>query len=488
MSADRPTEGGIGVPQAGSAVAATPSGEPVLELRGIVKRFGSVDALRGADFVLTAGEVHGLLGENGAGKSTLMHVAFGLVRPDAGEVRIGGTAVRVRSPLDAKALGVGMVHQHFTSIPTLTVAENLRLAGRRTAPPTALEQRLGQGLELSALVETLTVAQKQRLEILQALATGARVLLLDEPTAVLAPAETDDLLRELRAFARSGGSVVLITHKLGEVFAGADRVTVLRRGAVVLAGRRPGDETAGSLATAMIGQAPATRAPVARAAQSDPPGPLVAQAPGLTVRGGELVGIAAVEGNGQRPLLRALAGLEPRPAGMEVHGAVAFVPEDRTTEGLIPSFSLVENMVLGLPSRGPWVQGPWVRWAQARARTAALLEDFGIRASGPDAPARTLSGGNQQKVIFARAVERMPALVVAENPTRGLDLQAALFVHDRLRALAAAGMGVLFYSTDLDEVLALGTRVVVMHRGTVREAPADADKAMIGAMMLGVAP
>jgi len=458
----------------------------VLELRGIAKRFGSVEALRGADFVLRAGEVHGLLGENGAGKSTLMHVAFGLIRPDRGEVRIGGEAVRLRSPLDAKARGLGMVHQHFTSIPRLTVAENLRLAGRRSGPRTPLETRLGEGLDPAAPVESLSVAQKQRLEILQALATGARVLLLDEPTAVLAPAETAELLRELGAFSRAGGSVVLITHKLSEVFAVADRVTVLRRGAVVRTGRPLGEETPASLAAAMIGQAAPARSPTGRRGEPIETGQPLVEAPGLMARAGDLVGIAAVEGNGQRSLLRAIAGLDPTAAPVEVRGRVAFVPEDRTTEGLIPSFTLTENLVLGLSGRSPWTDGPWVRWSAARRRTGELLEEYGIQAAGPNAPARTLSGGNQQKVVFARAVEREPAIVVAENPTRGLDLQAAAFVHDRLRSLASGGVAVLFYSTDLDEVLELASRVVVMYRGTVREPPPGAGKDVIGAMMLGV--
>jgi simple sugar transport system ATP-binding protein len=451
----------------------------VLELRGVRKQFGSVEALRGADFVLRQGEIHGLLGENGAGKSTLMQVAFGLVPPDAGSIEVAGRPARIRSPLDARAMGIGMVHQHFTSIPTLTVAENLRLAGR----PAAAAERL-EGIDPDAPVESLTVAQKQRLEVLQALGANARILLLDEPTALLAPSEVERLLDELRRFARSGGSVVFISHKLDEVFSVADRVTVLRRGEVTLSGP-VAEQHRATVAAAMIGEA-APLGSTGAIAERPVPGAVRVRAGHLEVRAGEIVGLAAVEGNGQRPLLRSLAGLARGPSGAVVARPLAFIPEDRTTEGLVPTFSLTENLVLGLGDDARWAIGPWIRWPAARSRTAELLDEFHIRASGPDALARTLSGGNQQKLIFARALEGRPAVVIAENPTRGLDFRATAFVHHRLRALAASGVAVLVYSTDLDEVLELASRVVVMFRGALQEVPAGATRDRVGAMMLGV--
>lgn len=461
----------------------------VLELRGIRKRFGSAIALDGADFVLARGEVHGLLGENGAGKSTLMHLAFGLLKPDDGTIAVRGQTVAFRDPAAAKRLGIGMVHQHFTSIPALTVEENLWLAAGRygsavgTAsgagnPDTALgrlRRRLWEGLDPGALAEALPVGAKQRLEILQALATDAEILLLDEPTAVLAPPEVAELLALLAEFARGGGSVVFITHKLDEVLAVAGRVTVLRGGRVSFSG--PVEEcTSEGLARAMVGEAPrvplsGTVVPLALA----PGGSIVARIADLELRGGEILGLAAVEGNGQRELLRSL-----------IAPGTAFVPEDRTTEGLIGGFSLTENLVLGLTGDPRWVKGRWLNWPAAGRRMDALLTEFGIHAGGSEAPARSLSGGNQQKVVLARAFEAKPRLIVAENPTRGLDIHATAFVHEQLRVYAKAGGAVVFYSTDLDEVLALADRVAVVVRGAVIPVPAGAPYSTVGAMMLGV--
>ncbi len=462
----------------------------VLELSQIRKRFGSAVALDGADFVLARGEVHGLLGENGAGKSTLMQVAFGLSEPDAGEIRRGGNVVTLREPAAAKRLGIGMVHQHFTSIPALTVEENLWLAAGRHGAAVGtvagsggadtaigrLRRRLWAGLDPKVRAVDLPVGAKQRLEILQALASDAEILLLDEPTAVLAPPEVTELLELLGEFARGGGSVVFITHKLDEVFASVSRVTVLRRGQVTFTGPIEGC-TPASLARAMVGDAAADQmvllgAPVEAGRTA---GPVVASAGGLEPRRGEIVGLAAVEGNGQRELLRSMRGR-----------SVAFVPEDRTTEGLIGSFSLTENLVLGLQADARWSKGPWLMWPAAGRRMAELVGQFGIRASGPDALARSLSGGNQQKVVLARAFEAKPALIIAENPTRGLDVHATAFVHEQLRAYARGGGSVLFYSTDLDEVLGLADRVVVMVRGVAVPVPAGASRRSVGAMMLGL--
>ena len=478
------------------------SDTPALELSHISKVFGSVQALRGADFVLAKGEVHALLGENGAGKSTLMHVAYGMTRPDDGSIRIRGRDALLRSPRDAQALGLGMVHQHFTSIGALTVAENIALAGGARAQGREGGRAEGEedgktggvlgslmeGLERNARVEDLSVALRQRLEIVKALATGATILLLDEPSAVLAPSEVEELLGLVRTFAAEGGSVVLITHKLPEVFAAADRVTVLRHGVVRLTAEVAG-QTEASLAEAMIGQMQGREGARAQGGEDGKTGgreraPVV-RVDSLEIHPGQLIGVAAIEGNGQRELLRAIAGLESMP-GVHVEKPVAFVPEDRTTEGLIPEFSVTENVVLGLSDDPRWARGPWLDWGAARMHVTELIRSFGIVATGPDTLAATLSGGNQQKVVLARALTRGPRVLVAENPTRGLDIRATEAVHERLREAARSGVAVVVYSTDLDEVLELGERVLVIHRGQVREAPRDADRGMVGDMMLGL--
>ena len=480
---------------------------PALALRGIVKRFGRVEALSGVDLTIAPGEVHALLGENGAGKSTLMHIAYGMLRSDAGEILLAGVPHRIDSPRRARSLGIGMVHQHFTSIPALTVAENVALAAgwdvsRRRLPlrVEALARQVGLPLDAMALADDLSVPLKQRLEIVKALAADARVLLLDEPTAVLGPAEAEDLLRMVRAYVDRGNSAVLITHKLDEALAAADRVTVLRRGGVVRTGPAAA-ESREALARAMIGDA-AAEMPEEAAVPAAAGGPIIAAAsltvaragselPGvsgvsLAIRAGEIVGVAGVEGNGQRELLRAVAGLaEPVSGLLVVAEPVSFIPEDRTTEGLIGEMSLTENLVLGTSDTPGWAGRGGIRWAAAGRRMDELIGAFGIRAGGPAAEARTLSGGNQQKVIIARALERRPRVLVAEQPTRGLDILAAREVHDRLRAAAAAGAAVLFSSGDLDEVMQLATRVVVTTGGRLVEMPLGAGRSEIGAAMLG---
>ena len=461
--------------------------------------------------MLAAGEVQALLGENGAGKSTLMHIAYGLVRPDAGSMRVHGEAHTIGSPRDARTLGVGMVHQHFTAIPALTVAENITLAAGWSGHPRELSRRagsvsekLGLPLDPEQRAGRLSVALKQRLEIVKALASDARILLLDEPTAVLAPAEADELLGVIRTFALSGGSAVLITHKLDEALRVADGVTVLRQGAVTHSGPIAA-QTPHLLARAMIG--PGQHLPVLsseHAPRLPPPlsypvrvrlealelsresGYGIAVRHGaLTIHGGEIVGIAAVEGNGQRELLRAVAGrIMPLRGRLEVARPIGFIPEDRSSEGLIPSLSLTENVTLGLDREAPWVRRGHLNWGKARACTAELLRDFEIVATGPKATASSLSGGNQQKLIVARELSRAPAVLVAENPTRGLDVGAAAAIHARIEAAAKAGAAVLFYSSDLDEVLHLAHRVVVVSRGILTEAPPAASRTEIGSMML----
>jgi len=477
-----------------------------LALSGISKSFGAVQALRDVDFAVGAGEVHAVLGENGAGKSTLMRVADGLLQPDAGVMAVDGREVRFRSARDARRYGIGMVHQHSTAVPALSAMENIALAAGWPVEPVrlrrrveALTLRLSLPLDPAAPASELSVSLKQRLEIVKALAADATVLLLDEPTAVLAPAEAEELFRFVRAFTGRGGAVVLITHKLEEALAAADRITVLRRGAVVLRAVRSG-VTAEALTAAMIGGSVAGSGAPPRIVE----GPVRIQCDGLevkgesggglrqasfVVRGGELIAVAGIEGNGQRELLRAVAGLmRPFRGVLEVARPIAFVPEDRTTEGLIPSLTVTENFVLGIGRAGSWIAGRRLRrvdWSAARQRASEVIDEFAIRAAGPEAPAGSLSGGNQQKLLIARALERRPRVLVAENPTRGLDLQAAAEVHGRLRTAAAAGAAVLVYSNDLDEVLALGDRVLVAADGKIVEAPPGIDRRHLGALMLG---
>jgi general nucleoside transport system ATP-binding protein len=479
-----------------------------VELRGIHRWFGSVHALRGADFTLLRGEVHALLGENGAGKTTLMHIAAGLLQPDEGVVLVGGTAQSGLSPRAARRLGIGMVHQHFTSVPAFTVAENVALAAGWPVAPAALRRRVietseraGLPLDPDARVGFLSVGLRQRLEIVKALAADARILLLDEPTAVLAPTEVGDLLRVVRRFTSRGGSAVLITHKLNEALAAADRVTVLRRGQVVLTSR-VADTTASDLAVAMIGDAaveqvietPPPAAPVPAGPQVRLEAVDVAREGGLgiglrgaslTVAAGEILGIAAVEGNGQRELLRAVAGrLEPLRGLRQVMEPIAFVPEDRTTEGLIPAMSLTENLVLGSSASEPWIRGRTVDWRAAERRTEALLDELAIAVPGPWVSAESLSGGNQQRVVVGRELSKRPSVVVAENPTRGLDIRAEAAIHTWLRRSAAEGAAVLFHSSDLDEVLTLATRIVVARRGALIEASPGATRDELGTLML----
>ncbi len=481
---------------------------PALELHGIEKRFGPVHALRGADFTLAAGEVHALLGENGAGKSTLMHIAGGLLRPEAGTVTVRGRTLVLHSPRDARRAGIGLVHQHFMAIPALSVAENVALsADWPVSRPRELRQRVrdlaartGLTLDPEARTGDLTVGARQRLEILRALAADASVLLLDEPTAVLAPSEAEEVLRRLRAFAVGGGAAVLITHKLDEALAAADRITVLRGGRVVLSGSAGGQNPAG-LATAMVGAAREASAPrtarVRRAEQSISCRDLDLRREderGLAIRGatfqvaaGEIVGVAAVEGSGQRELLRAVAGVRtPAGGALDVVQPVAFIPEDRTTEGLIGELSLAENVALGLGPEAPWVHAGRIDWPAVRRRTDEIVARYGIRTAGVTTPASALSGGNQQKVVVARALERAPRVVVAENPTRGLDVHAAESVWGELRRIAGEGAAVLAWSSDLDEVMANADRLVVVARGSLRDVPAGAARSAIGALMLGV--
>jgi ABC-type uncharacterized transport system ATPase subunit len=480
------------------------AGPPALELRGIVKQFGDVIALAGVDLSVANGSVHALLGENGAGKSTLMRIAFGLLPADEGEIRLLGDTVRVHSVRTARRAGVGMVHQNLSLVPTLSAAENLVLGGHGQfhvgTARALLEETMGSsGLRVQpdALARDLSVVEQQRLEILKALVRGARLLILDEPTAALAPGDTEELLRWIRGYARGGGSVVLVTHKLREALAVSDEVTVLRRGVVAFSGAAS-DVTEQTLARAMFDAFEPRGLPPGRPAGeaivhaeaivvTDRAGVPQVRDASLLLRRHEIVGIAAVEGSGHHALLSALAGLRPVSAGtLRLPGRVALIPADRLGEAVIPEFTLVENVAL----RGAGVRRGMMPWSSITQRTSSLMERFRIGAPSPAARVRTMSGGNQQRLVVARELADTVDLIVADNPTRGLDLRSAAFVHDQLRDAAARGAAVVVHSPDLDELFSLATRVLVVFQGTVRDTGLDreeAGRAMLGAATLSAA-
>jgi len=481
-------------------------------MQGISRRFGSVLALDDASFAVRSGTVHALLGENGAGKSTLMRVAFGLLTPDAGTMHIRGRRATVASPAAAHALGIGMVHQHFTLVQAMTVAENVALGGDGRFDPRVAATRVrdvaaraGLALDPDARVESLPVGAQQRCEIVKALARNVTLLILDEPTAVLAPQEAADLLRWIRDFADAGHAVVLITHKLRDALAIADDVTVLRRGRTVLSARATAT-TQEMLRTAMVGSdgegqrratdGAAGRAPAHAKEQApprvvlemrdvryvDPRGATRVRDVSLQVRAGEIVGIAAVEGAGQHELLRLLAGrLEPASGRVQRPSRLGFVPEDRHRDGLLLDAPLDENIAL----RDAGARRGRMPWGALRAATTALLAERDVRASGTTALARTLSGGNQQKLVLGRELADAPDAVIVENPSRGLDFQATAAVQDALRSARDGGAAVVLYSSDLDEVLMLADRVYAMFDGRLIDVSKDRDA--VGRAMLGAA-
>jgi general nucleoside transport system ATP-binding protein len=499
-----------------SPTAARPStGAPLLELAGITRRFGAVVALDDATFAVRAGTVHAVLGENGAGKTTLMRVAFGLLSPDRGTVRVRGVETTLRSPAAAMHAGIGMVHQHFTLVPAMTVAENVALGGHGVFDPTAaaarvreVGKRAGLVLDPLALVNSLSVGAQQRCEIVKALARDVNLLILDEPTAVLAPQEAAELLRWMRAFADQGHAVVLITHKLRDALAVADDVTVLRRGRTVLSARAA-ETSQDALRLAMVGgdllggfarddTLGGELAPTARAAVRTPRGAIVVEARdvhfveargttrvrdvSLAVCAGEIVGIAGVEGSGQHELLRLLAGrLEPTRGTITGPERAGFVPEDRHRDALMLDATLSENVAL----RGAGSRRGRMPWRALRAATTLLLQARDVRAGGIGVLARTLSGGNQQKLVLARELADTPAAVIVENPSRGLDFQATAAVQAALHEARDAGAAVVLYSSDLDEVLLLADRVFVMYDGRLIETARDRDA--VGRAMLGSA-
>ena len=475
-----------------------------LELRGITKRFGSLVANDGISLSVAPGQVHALLGENGAGKTTLMNVLYGLMQPDEGEILIDGKPVSFSSPKDAIAAGIGMVHQHFMLVPVFTVAENVTLGieqadrvglldRRRTRREVAdLSHRYGLDVDPDALVEDLPVGIQQRVEIVKALVRQANVLILDEPTAVLTPAETEELFRIIRQLRDGGTSVIFISHKLREVQAIADTITVLRRGAVV--GQREPSATAEDLASLMVGRNVQLRV----SKEPAKPGEVVLRVSNLTVRGddgrtwvdrvsfdvraGEILGIAGVQGNGQTELCEALMGLRPAASGAvtlndrdltratpraRLREGIAYVPEDRTEDGLVGSFSVAENLVLDVYDRKPFASGINLNLEAIAKNADARISEFDIRTGSSAAPAGTLSGGNQQKVILARELGREHKVLIASQPTRGLDVGSIEFVHRRIVEQRDHGVAVIIVSSELDEIYALADRIAVMYEGKI---------------------
>lgn len=469
-----------------------------LELREIHKRFGDVPALAGATLALRAGTIHALVGENGAGKTTLMRVAFGLAAPDSGTLQVAGAHMRLRSPADAMAAGVGMVQQHFTLVPALTALENVAL-GWSSGP--VIRERViqlasdtGLRVDPDTVAERLSVADQQRLELLKALARGARTLILDEPTASLAPQETEALLSWLREFAAKGGSVVLITHKLREALSIADDVTVLRNGAVTWNGPRA-DANIESLIVAMLGQA--RRGGESRASMQKPAGDLaIAIAEGMDVRDalgrtgvreatvrirrGEMVGVAGVEGSGIHEFMYAMAGRIPVARGLTLPNDIGFIPEDRHRDALLLTATVAENVAL----RAAGTRRGWLQRRTLDVYASKLAAENDVKLSDVRAPVTTLSGGNQQRLVLARELDGDPPLIVAMNPTRGLDLNASAHVQMRLRMAAERGAAVLYSSADLDELLDVADRILVVFDGRVRSVASDRDaigRAMVGA-------
>ena len=495
-----------------------------LELEDVTKRFGSLVANDGVSLTVEAGEIHALLGENGAGKTTLMNVLFGMVRSDGGEIRIDGKAVRIDNPGDAVRAGIGMVHQHFMLVPVFTVAENVVLGfeptiagiffNRRKAAADIRRLSAEYGLDVppDELVEDLPVGVQQRVEILKALQRNAHVLILDEPTAVLTPQETEALFKIMRSLAASGRSILFITHKLKEVLSIADRVTVMRLGRVV-GTTTPSESSEAQLASMMVGRS------VELVVQKQPaePGEVVLDLSGvsvlddrglravdrldLEVRAGEIVALAGVQGNGQTELAEAITGLRPVAAGMvrvsgrdvtnatprqRIHAGVAHVPEDRQKDGLVLPLALEDNLVLDIYGDEPFAGPLSRRLGVVHEHAAQKVKEFDIRATSVEEPVSSLSGGNQQKVVLARELARPIKVLVASQPTRGLDVGSIEYMHRRIVAERDKGCAVLIISSELDEVLALGDRIAVMYRGRITGIVGpDAGREQIGLMMAG---
>ncbi len=494
-----------------------------LELRGITKRFGSLVANDSIDLVVQPGEIHALLGENGAGKSTLMNVLYGLYQADEGEILLDDDVQHFRGPGDAMSAGIGMVHQHFMLIPVFTVAENVMLGNEDTKGLGRLDiaaarthvrdvaDRFGFEIDPDALVGDLPVGVQQRVEIIKALSRDAKVLVFDEPTAVLTPQETDELMAIMRQLKAEGTAIVFITHKLREVREVADRITVIRLGKVV--GEASPTATNAELASLMVGRAVELTVQKAPAVPRDgglevrnlrvltPSGHVVVNDVSFDVRPGEVLAIAGVQGNGQTEIVDAMVGLAARSEGsIRLNGTellgrsvraildegVGFVPEDRKEDGLVGSFSVAENLILDRSGDPAFVSGGTIRRGALDEFARERIREYDIRTQGPETPAGTLSGGNQQKVVIAREMSRELRLFIAAQPTRGVDVGSIEFIHKRIIETRDAGVPVIVVSTELDEVTALADRIAVMYRGAiVGIVPADTPRDILGLMMAG---
>ncbi|MFI0370170.1 ABC transporter ATP-binding protein [Actinomadura sp. 1N219] len=481
-----------------------PDQVPAVRLTSITKRFPGVVANHDVDLTIERGEVHALCGENGAGKSTLMKILYGMQRPDEGTIEVEGRQVSFRTPADAIARGIGMVHQHFKLADNLTVLENVILGAEpRTwyggidfaaARARIEEMSRAYGLQVApdVLVETLGVGQRQRVEILKVLYRGARVLILDEPTAVLVPQEVDELFGNLRELRAEGLTVLFISHKLDEVLAVADTISVIRRGTTVATRLVPREVTSRRLAELMVGSELPTpelrESTVTEDVQLDvsglkvltPEGRPVVDGASLRIRRGEIVGLAGVEGNGQTELIEAIMGIRHSDAGTIRYGGddithwatrrrreagIAYIPEDRHRHGLVLEGTLWENRMLGHQTQPPNVRGPWIDRRGARRDTTRIVQAYDVRTPGIDVPAAALSGGNQQKLIVGREMSGEPHLLIAAHPTRGIDVGAQAAIWDHLRQARADGLAVLLISADLEELIGMSDTLHVIYRG-----------------------
>lgn len=496
-----------------------------MEMIGIVKRFPGVLANDHIDFDVQAGEVHALLGENGAGKSTLMRILYGLYRPDEGQIKINSQPVVIESPIDAIRLGIGMIHQHFMLVPTLTVAENVALGLPSTrgfltdldyvsARIEKLAEQYGLQVDPHAYVWQLAVGQQQRVEIIKALYRGADLLILDEPTAVLTPQEVKELFVTLRQMVHDGHALIFISHKLQEVLDISDRVTVLRDGRVV-GSRKTAETSKAELARLMVGREISMKPDRVKVdhgevrlwlrdvwADNDLGTPGL-RGVTLEVHAGEILGLAGVSGNGQRELAQVINGLRPvthgqiilngrdvtgKPPAEIIKLGLSYIPEERMQDGMIRDFSVAENLILREHGQKPISNSGFLNFREITRRSAALIEAFNVKTPSQDTPAKSLSGGNIQKLLLARELSRKPSVLVAAQPTRGLDIGATEYVHRRLLEQRAEGTAILLISEDLDEILALSDRIVVIYEGRIMgEMPVEeATPEKLGLLMAGV--
>ena len=495
-----------------------------LELRGITKTFGSFTANDSIDLKVETGQIHAILGENGAGKSTLMNIVYGLLKADSGEILIDGKAVNISGPSDALEVGIGMVHQHFMLIPVFSVAENIMLGHEKSnklrvldleqarAAIREISEDFGLQVDPDAIVETLPVGIQQKVEIIKALIYEAKVLILDEPTAVLTPQETDELLNTMRDLKSKGTSIIFITHKLREVRAVADQITIIRRGKVV--GAVSPQTSENELASMMVGRA-VDLAPdkyehkmggpileVKNLTVRDAIGTSIVKGVNFHVNSGEVLAVAGVQGNGQSELARALINLEDHIEGSiildgkeirgssikkSLHSGIAFIPESRELDGVIGSFSIAENLILDLHEQAPYSKGINLSAKTVQSEAEKRVTEFDIRTQSIMDAVSTLSGGNKQKVVIARELSRPIKVLVASQPTRGLDVGSIEFVHERILAVRDAGRGVILFSTELDEVMALADRIAVMYRGEILEiVDSNVSREELGLLMAGV--